>query len=121
MGLVAAGEGVLMTERRLQWVLTGTAAVLALYWFHLAWAPSPAMETDWPAPPVTYADAAPVVEPQPMPGVEAAEAGAVSTGIVAPPVHRAKSRADARQHHPVVACAAKVRKRADHRRLCRRP
>jgi hypothetical protein len=56
-----------------------------------------------------------------MPGVEAAEAGAVSTGIVAPPVHRAKSRADARQHHPVVACAASVRKRADHRRLCRRP
>jgi hypothetical protein len=82
MGIVAAGAGVLMTERRLQWVLTGTAAVLALYWFHLAWAPSPAMETDWPAPPVTYADAAPAVEPPPTP--VRAEAGVVSTDIVAP-------------------------------------
>lgn len=113
-------EGAVMTERRLQWILAGTAAVLALYWFYLAWAPSAAMETDWRARPVAQADAVPAVEPQPTPGVEAARAGAVSTGIVAPPVHRAKSRADARQHHPVVTCAASVRKRADHRRLCRR-
>lgn len=120
MGIVAAGEGAVMTERRLQWILAGTAAVLALYWFHLAWAPSPAMGTEWPAPPVTYADAAPVVEPPPTPVVEAAEAGAVSTGIVAPPVHRGKSRVDTRQHHPVVVCAASVPKRADRRRLCRR-
>jgi hypothetical protein len=58
-----------MTERRLQWILAGTAAVLALYWFHLAWAPSAAMETDWRAPPVTYADAAPVVEPPATPAM----------------------------------------------------
>lgn len=109
-----------MTERRLQWILAGTAAVLALYWFHLAWAPSPAMETDWRAPPVAQMGAVPAAEPQPMPVVEPAEAGAVSTGTVAPSVHRAKSRADAPRHHPVVACAASVRKRADHRQLCRR-
>lgn len=103
-----------MTERRLQWIIAAATAGLALFWFQLALAPSPAMETDWGAPPVA-AEPAALIEPPAM--LERAEAGVVSTDIVVPPV---RPRADARPHHAVVACAVGVRKRADRRRLCRR-
>jgi hypothetical protein len=106
-----------MAERWLQWIIAGAVAALALFWFQLASASSPAMERDWEAPPVARVDAAPapLIEPPAMP--ERPDAGVVSTGIVVPPV---RPRADARPHHAVVACAVGVRKRADRRRLCRR-
>jgi hypothetical protein len=119
MGIVAAVEGAVMAERWLQWIIAGATAVLALFWLQLASAPSPAMETDWGAPPVARVDAEPValIEPPAMP--ERAEAR-----IVAPPVRpgMAQPRADTRPPLAVVACAASVRKRGhrDRRRLCRR-